>query len=237
MLNAENAEPLYIQLKNAVQSAIANGSFNQGDKIPTEIELAETYNVSRITVRKAIEELVREGYLTKRQGKGTFVNRPKIGRKIEHIISFTAACKANGVSSHSVVTERKKLKADADTAERLQIQPGESVLYIQRQRYAGEQPLMLENNYYPFERFAFLMEANLEGSIYELLRSEYNIDPNQPGETILQIVLADEPQAKLLEVPIGQPLFYMNTIIYDQNSKPVHVGKQFIIGDRYQFTL
>lgn len=77
---------------------------------------------------------------------------------------------------------------------------------------------MLENNYYPFDRFAFLMEANLEGSIYELLRSEYNIDPNQPGETILQIVLADEPQSKLLEVPIGQPLFYMNTIIYDQYS-------------------
>lgn len=118
MLNSEQAEPLYIQLKKAVQSAIANGAFSSGDKIPTEIELSETYNVSRITVRKAIEELVNEGYLTKRQGKGTFVNAPKIGRKIEHVISFTAACKANGVSSHSVVTERTKLKADQETAER-----------------------------------------------------------------------------------------------------------------------
>ncbi|OKP70051.1 GntR family transcriptional regulator [Paenibacillus helianthi] len=237
MLNSEKVEPLYIQLKKAVQSAIANGTFNPGDKIPTEIELSATYNVSRITVRKAIEELVSEGYLTKRQGKGTFVNALKIGRKIEHIISFTAACSANGVSSHSIITERKKIRADQETAERLQIQQGEPVLYIQRKRYAGERPLMLENNYYPFDRFSFLMEENLEGSVYNLLRDRYQIDPNQPGETVLQITLADEQQAQLLEIPIGQPLFYMNTIIYDQHSQPVHVGKQYIIGDRYQFTL
>ncbi|MBT2292171.1 GntR family transcriptional regulator [Paenibacillus albidus] len=237
MLNADQAEPLYIQLKKAVLSAIDNGTFNQGDKIPTEIELSQTYNVSRITVRKAIEELVSAGYLIKRQGKGTFVNVPKIGRKIDHIISFTAACKANGVTSHSVVTENKKIKADPETAERLQIQQGEFLLYIQRIRYAGERPLMLENNYYPYDAFSFLMEENLEGSVYELLRNRYDIDPNQPGETVLQITLADEHQAKLLEIPIGQPLFYMNTIIYDQDGKPVHVGKQYIIGDRYQFTI
>lgn len=237
MLNSEQAEPLYIQLKKAVQSAIANGTFNSGDKIPTEIELSETYNVSRITVRKAIEELVNEGFLTKRQGKGTFVNAQKIGRKIEHIISFTAACKANGVSSHSVVTERIKLKADQETAEPFTNTAGEPVLYIQRKRYAGERPLMLENNYYSYDRFSFLMDEQLEGSVYELLRNRYHIDPNQPGESILQITLADEQQAKLLEIPIGDPLFYMNTIIYDQDSQPVHVGKQYIIGDRYQFTL
>lgn len=96
---------------------------------------------------------------------------------------------------------------------------------------------MLENNYYSYDRFSFLMDEQLEGSVYELLRNRYHIDPNQPGESILQITLADEQQAKLLEIPIGDPLFYMNTIIYDQDSQPVHVGKQYIIGDRYQFTL
>jgi DNA-binding GntR family transcriptional regulator len=237
MLNVDKAEPLYIQLKKAVQSAIHNGTFNQGDKIPTEIELSDTYNVSRITVRRAIEELVTEGYLVKQQGKGTFVNTPKIGRKIEHIISFTAACKVNGLTSHSVITERKVVEADADTAQRLQLQQGDQVLYIQRKRYAGDRPLMLENNYYPYERFSFLLEENLEGSVYELLRSKYDIEPNQPGETVLQITLADEAQAKLLEVPIGEPLFYMNTIIFDQYGRAVHIGKQYIIGDRYQFTL
>ncbi|KAF6577880.1 GntR family transcriptional regulator [Paenibacillus sp. EKM212P] len=237
MLNSDQAEPLYIQLQKAVKTAIHNGTFTQGSRIPTETELSETYNVSRITVRKAIAELVHEGYLTKRQGKGTFVNVPKIGRKIEHVISFTAACKSNGLSSHSVVTEREIIEADEEIAHQLQLQQGEKVLYIQRKRYAGDRPLMLENNLYPYDRFSFLMEEQLEGSVYELLRHKYSIDPNQPGETILQIALADEYQAKLLETAIGQALFYMHTIIYDQHGGPVHVGKQYIIGDRYQFSI
>lgn len=108
MLNSDQAEPLYIQLQKAVKTAIHNGTFTQGSRIPTETELSETYNVSRITVRKAIAELVHEGYLTKRQGKGTFVNVPKIGRKIEHIISFTSLPANPTASLHTVWSQNVK---------------------------------------------------------------------------------------------------------------------------------
>ncbi|WP_068618534.1 GntR family transcriptional regulator [Paenibacillus tuaregi] len=237
MLNPEQAEPLYIQLKKAIHTAITNEEFKHGEKIPTEIELSNRFNVSRITVRKAVEELCQEGYLVKRQGKGTFVNQAKIGRKIEHVIGFTAACAANGISSHSVVTQKEVIKPDADVLHKLGLEPGELVVFIQRKRYGGDNPLMLENNYYPYKRFAFLLNESLEGSLYELLREKYDIDPCQPGETTLEIVLADEQKAKLLDTAIGKPLFYMYTMINDQNGQPVHVGKQYIIGDRYQFTL
>lgn len=237
MLNAGNEQPLYIQLKKAIQSAIQNGTFKEGDQIPTETELSEMYSVSRITVRKAVAELVQEGYLVKRQGKGTFVNTPRVGRKIDHVISFSAACQDSGLPSQSIVTERKLLKADHETAELLRLHPGDQVLYIQRKRYAGDLPLMLENNYFDYSRFAFLMHEPLDGSLYDLLRTKYQIDPSKPGETILQLALADEQQAKLLEIPIGEALFYMKTVIYDQNDQPVHAGKQYIIGDRYQFSL
>ncbi|WP_160725479.1 GntR family transcriptional regulator [Bacillus sp. USDA818B3_A] len=237
MLNAENQEPLYIQLKKALQAAILNDTYQQGEKIPTEPELSEQYNVSRITVRKAVEELVKEGYLIKQQGKGTFVHRPKIDRKIEHVMGFTAACEANGFSSHSEVTKKELIQADAGLREALQLGENEQVIYIQRKRYAGDHPLMLENNYYPFNRYSFLLDEPLEGSLYDLLREKYDIHPDQSGKTTLEIVLADEDQAKVLETSIGKPLFYMNTLIYDQEGRPVHVGKQYIIGDRYQFTL
>lgn len=237
MLNSDHPEPLYIQLKKALQSAISNGLFQQGERIPTEPELSERYNVSRITVRKAVEELTREGYLTKRQGKGTFVSHSKIGRKIEHVMGFTAACKANGLSSRSTVTVKELVVPDSGLVQALRLTEGEKAIYIQRKRYAGDSPLMLENNYYPEARFSFLMDEPLEGSLYDLLRDKYGIDPIQPGETTLEIVLADENQARLLETSIGKPLFYMKTMIYDQHGLPVHVGKQYIIGDRYQFTL
>ncbi|RRJ64080.1 GntR family transcriptional regulator [Paenibacillus oralis] len=237
MLNADHPEPLYIQLKKAIQSNIFNGMFQQGEKIPTETELSERYNVSRITVRKAVEELVQEGYLTKRQGKGTFVSHAKIGRKIEHLIGFTAACEANGYTSRSEVTQREIVAPDAELQHELKLAKGEQAIYIQRKRYAGDSPLMLENNYYPERRYSFLLDEPLEGSLYDLLRDKYGIDPNQPGETTLEIVLADEEQARLLETEIGKPLFYMKTVIGDDQGLPVHVGKQYIIGDRYRFTL
>ena len=239
MLNADHQEPLYIQLKKAVQAAILNDQFQQGEKIPTEVELSERYDVSRITVRKAVEELVKEGYLVKRQGKGTFVSLRKIDRKIEfdHVMGFTAACQANGLSSHSIVTKKELIKPDAALRQLLQLAKDEKVLYIQRKRYAGDAPLMLENNYYPGTRFRFLLEEALEGSLYDLLREKYGISPEQSGKTTLEIVLADEEKAQLLETSIGKPLFLMKTVIFDQNNDPVHVGKQYIIGDRYQFTL
>ncbi|PGV53572.1 GntR family transcriptional regulator [Bacillus sp. AFS037270] len=237
MLNAENQEPLYLQLKKAIQAAILNDTYQQGEKIPPEPELSEQYNVSRITVRKAVEELVKEGYLIKQQGKGTFVHLPKIDRKIEHVMGFTAACEANGFTSHSEVTKKEVIQVDADLREALQLEKDEQVIYIQRKRYAGDSPLMLENNYYPYHRYSFLLDETLTGSLYELLREKYDIHPDQSGKTTLELVLADEEQAQLLETSIGKPLFYMKTLIYDQQGRPVHVGKQYIIGDRYQFTL
>ncbi|MBT2658824.1 GntR family transcriptional regulator [Bacillus sp. ISL-18] len=237
MLNADHQEPLYRQLKKAIQAAILNDTYQQGEKIPTEPELSEQYNVSRITVRKAVEELVKEGYLVKQQGKGTFVSLPKIDRKIEHVMGFTAACQANGFTSHSKVTKTEVMKGDADLRKALQLEKDEKVLYIQRKRFAGDNPLMLENNYYPYNRYSFLLDETLDGSLYDLLREKYEIFPNQSGKTTLEIALADEEQAQLLETSIGKPLFYMNAVIYDQHGRPVHAGKQYIIGDRYQFTL
>ncbi|ULT56554.1 GntR family transcriptional regulator [Neobacillus drentensis] len=237
MLNADHQEPLYRQLKKAIQAAILNDTYQQGEKIPTEPELSEQYNVSRITVRKAVEELVKEGYLVKQQGKGTFVSLPKIDRKIEHVMGFTAACQANGFTSHSEVTKTEVMKGDADLRKALQLEKDEKVLYIQRKRFAGDNPLMLENNYYPYNRYSFLVDETLDGSLYDLLREKYEIFPTQSGKTTLEIALADEEQAQLLETSIGKPLFFMNAVIYDQHGRPVHAGKQYIIGDRYQFTL
>ena len=95
----KNAQlPLYAQLMKEIKEQIQNGMYKPGSKIPTEIELANHYQVSRITVRRTIEELCAQGLLIKRQGKGTFVEAPKIYRKVEkeNNLSFSASCHANG---------------------------------------------------------------------------------------------------------------------------------------------
>ncbi|WHY01314.1 GntR family transcriptional regulator [Neobacillus sp. DY30] len=237
MLNVDHQEPLYIQLKKAIQVEILNEKFQQGERIPNEKELMEQYNVSRVTVRKAVEELVKEGYLVKLHGKGTFVSHTKIERKIKHVMGFTAACKANGYPSHSVVTKKEIVDPDTSIKKALQLEADEKAIFIQRKRFAGDSPLMLENNFYPYNRYYFLLEESLEGSLYDLLSEKHGIKPIKSGATTLDIVLADEEKANLLETTIGKPLFYMNTIIHDQHGRPVHIGRQYIIGDRYQFTI
>ncbi|HFZ0531578.1 TPA: GntR family transcriptional regulator, partial [Klebsiella pneumoniae] len=85
-LQQNTSVPLYRQLKDKILSDISSGKLAEGEKIPTEIELSELYNISRITVRNAVKELVAEGYLVKKQGKGTFVCLPKIERKVVHLL-------------------------------------------------------------------------------------------------------------------------------------------------------
>ena len=98
LTDGKAAIPLYQQVIDIIKNEINSGAYKAGARIPNEFELAESYKVGRVTVRRAIEELVQQGYLTKRQGKGTFVNAPKLKRKIRQkgdVQSFTEGCAAN----------------------------------------------------------------------------------------------------------------------------------------------
>ena len=96
-LNSESAEPLYRQLAGKLKKEMDDGTFSAGSKLPTENELVETYKVSRVTVRKALDSLTQQGYLERRSGKGTFVAEKKIQRGLSGVIGFklpvrTARC-------------------------------------------------------------------------------------------------------------------------------------------------
>lgn len=236
-LQQDSFTPLYQQIKEEMRAAIENGSLKHGDKIPAEPELSEQYNVSRITVRKAISDLVSEGYLIKKQGKGTFVSKPKIQRKIEHLLSFSEACHANGMKASSIIIKREVIPPTENQRELLRLEDDDQVLYIQRVRSANGDPIMLENNYYPYNKFKFLCDENLDGSLYELLSKKYGITPNGSSGSSLEIVRANGEISRLLNVPQGEPLFYMKTCVYDTEMQPIHIGRQYMIGEQYKFYL
>jgi DNA-binding GntR family transcriptional regulator len=237
MLKQDDQIPLYIQLKESIRSSIVNGQLKFGDKIPTELELSEEYKISRITVRKAILELVEEGYLVKKQGKGTFVNKRKIERKIVHFLSFSDACRANGLIPSSKVIKKEIIQPTPRDQKLLQLEDGDALLFIQRVRYASDSPIMLENNYFSYKEFHPLLSEDLDASVYKVLEEKLNVKPTEAGETSLEIVRAGEEEIQLLNVASGEPLFYMETLVYDENGKPVHIGKQYIVGDSYKFIL
>ena len=132
--------------------------------------------------------------------------------------------------------ERKIISATPELAEKLQLTVGDEVIYTQRKRMADGMPILLENNYFDKKRFESLLTADLTGSLYQLLAKQEVLAIN-PGETTLELAIADDQLAKIMEVGIGTPFFYVNTLINDQNQQPIHLGYQYYLGEVYKFSL
>lgn len=241
MLENNTAIPLYAQLKEKIISDINNETLKYGDKIETEQEIMKKYNLSRITVRRAISELVAEGYLVKKQGKGTFVIKNKIERKIINtsdslkIMSFTKELKENNIKASSKIIELKIVPGIEEFNQKLGLAKNSKLIFMKRVRYANDSPMTIEENYFAYDKFKGLLEEKIEGSLYELLEKKYNVIPTRSSRQEIEIVKSDEEQSKLLNVPTFEPLFYFSGVTYDENDNPIHIAKRYIIGSKYKF--
>ena len=226
MPGTNNTMPLYLQVKERIRSSIAAREYRNGEKLPTEMELCQQYQVSRITVRKAVEELCQEGFLVKKQGKGTFVKQKKIHRKMEHLLSFSQACASNGMEPSADVLKKEAVRLEAWVAEEFGLKPGMDMVKIRRLRKADGVPIMLENNYYPYDAFQSLLQEDLEGSLYRLLEEKYQVIVESARDTYLDVVKADTEQSGLLEIGHGEPLYCMKMKVYDKAGREKIRGRK-----------
>ena len=233
-LDKNSMEPLFAQVEKSLSAAITAGRFLPGERIPTEPELADMYGVSRITIRRAIDELCQHGMLVKRQGKGTFVRERKMARKIEHSASFSEACIASGMVPTAAVMKREILKsAPSEISSRPEFDH-DKILYIQRSHYADGSPIMIENNYYPYSRYEFLMSEPLDGSLFTTLAA-HGIEIGDSENSYIDAIAATRGQAALLSVLVGDPLFLLYREMLDKNGHLIYVGRQHIAASRYRF--
>lgn len=225
--------PMYRQLSNIIRTNVENGVYEANQKIPTEMELSKKYNVSRVTVRKALEELVEDGILLRKQGKGTFISEKKTTNTNYPQTSFADACLMSGkkpttrLLSYSMEVPTKKI------ADFFGIEQTEMVIKIRRIRMADGEPIILEIDYFP-ESFAFLADEALTDSI-ALILNRNNIYPIH-GETVTTICYATEEESKVLNVDVEQPLLYIRGEIRNEDMSPVQVSKQIIRTDLYRLT-
>ena len=235
-LDQTSIVPLYKQLKDLIKKQILSGELKPNQKIPSELELSQQYQISRITVRNAISELVDEDMLIKKQGKGTFVYRPKIEDDLLNGSSFTNLCRRNGmVPGSRTLKLMLKEPTDRDVRE-LQLGPGEKVIYLQRLRYANGQPVILENNYFP-EHFTSLLDESLDDvSLYSVLREKYGVYLGASSK-VIQITEALDAEAALLGVRVKTPLLQVREVCYDRDDLPVHRTKVLILGDKFKYII
>ena len=233
ILNSESASPLYRQLMQRLRSDIAAGVYPVHSRIPSEQEFCEKYQVSRVTVRKALAELTREGLLRRMQGKGTFVCAPRIHQSLRDVNSFHEACRVMGSKPGTKVIAAHVVEAEEETCEDLLLKERKAVEIV-RLRMADELPVMLETNRFPMA-CEWLLEEELTGSLYGLLE-EHGLEPSR-GVHEISLCYATPAQAKLLGVNAGDALLQLDQVICDQHGAPLHTSHQVIRGDRFTFRI
>ena len=233
-LRADSSSPLYHQLMQRISSDIERGTYPIGSRIPPEHELEELYQVSRVTVRRALAELTSEGLLERKQGKGTFVSMPSGRIQLKNLHSFHDSCRLNRVRPSTDVVHIRETEADSADVEELSLNAGSRVLEILRVRRADGVPVVLERNRFSLA-YAWLQDQDLTGSLYVLLR-EYGVEPKLAVHDV-SLRFASEEEAGLMETEQGSPLVCLHEVIYDQRGRPLHNSIQLIRGDRFVFRI
>jgi GntR family transcriptional regulator len=224
--------PKYQSVHDAILVAIEG--LAAGTAMPTERELCLTYSVSRATVRQALGQLELEQRVFRRQGKGTFVARPKIEQRLE-LMSHTEGMRERGIVPSSKLIDVHRIPAGIDVGAQLGLSPKSEVLRIERLRLADGEPIAIEVLYLNADRFDGISGALSDnGSLYQLLSSNYGVELATAEETI-EAVIAEGRDAALLKCQPGMPLLMLSRRTLDTSGQPTEFVRSLYRGDRYRF--
>ncbi|MBC5646940.1 GntR family transcriptional regulator [Christensenella tenuis] len=229
--------PLYYQLKQFMIENIENGKLKEGDAVPTEEELCGILNISRATIRQAFSELVNEGHLKRQKAKGTFIAKPKVeGRFFQVIESFNDEMKKKGLQPSSVVVD-SGIMHDREVLEQLSLDGRSSCVYINRVRYANNDPMVYARTYLPAKPFKELLKVDLgKHSLYKTLEEKFGVVVHRVSRR-LQVGLADGELSELLAIPEGSPIYVVYTLSYTKNGTPVEYSIAKYRGDLNEFRI
>ena len=231
----QNGIPLYHQLKEIFIEKITNGEWQPGEIIPNESQLCEQYGVSRGPVRQALDQLVREGLLARKQGKGTWVLPPKIERGLGGFYSFTTLIEQKGLRPSARLLGFEVTTPTGGVARSLGLTTAEPVFKIRRLRLADEEPLILETIYVPQAVCPGLTDTQVASvPLYTLLESRYGVRLVRARQ-FFEPVVADEYEAQVLEIAKGAPVLLVQNITYATGDRPVVLSKAIMRGDRVRY--
>lgn len=222
--------PLYLQLANKLRDSINDGQIGTGKALPSERALADLTGASRVTIRKAIEQLVDEGLLLRRHGSGTFI-APRIEQPGTALTGFSADARHRGKAPGSIWIVKTISSPSPEEATNLALRPGSQVVRLGRVRIADDEPLAIEHAIVP----ADLLPA-LE-SVGDSLYAALDLTGNRPvkGMQKLRASLATPIEAGLLSIREGSEILRIERRTYLRDGTPVEFTRSAYRGDRYEF--
>ena len=221
MALANRRPPLADYVRSELKQLIVSGKCPVGSRLPSESDLCDQYNVSRITLREAVQGLVQEGYVVRRQGSGTYVTRrPKLQNSLDTNFSYTEYLEHAGIRAGKKLLSAKMPDADGETAEALSVEPGTRVVEVRRLRTADGRPAVYSVDALPADIVSVTADRKaLRGSLYRLLAEKGH--PVDHGEAIVAPAVAQRELAQLLDVENGTLLQHLKQIDYDGRDRAV----------------
>jgi GntR family transcriptional regulator len=232
IMSEELSKPLYNQIQEYIAELILSGKLAPDAKIQSEREFSEDLGVSRMTVRRALTELVNEGLLERRHGSGTYVAQPKVTYEAREMVSYIQAMNERNIATTSQLLEFEIMAASRRLADLLGSQIGSPLYRVSVIRFANRVPVILERGFFPQSRWPNLEEWNLEKtSVVDLLTSVYQVTPSRISQTVEAVVAADTV-AQQLRVDEGFPLLLLSRIIYNEDAdQPIVFSQDFLRSD------
>lgn len=237
IVDKSNPIPLYIQLSDWLERMIRSETFGLGSLLPSEEELSREVEVNRNTVRHAISLLVQKGLVEKRKGVGTLVKRkfPLYPvHKLNRMTSFVDDFEMDNVEIEDKIIAKEKIPATPELTDKLMLEPGEPVVRIGRLRIADKVPLVLEIQYYSFNRYGNLLDMGIKGSMYEILTKKFSADLDHSEQTI-RAVFPSEEIADSLDISQSVPCIFLESLAYTADDLCIEVLHSYYRGDRYLF--
>jgi GntR family transcriptional regulator len=234
MISHTSSTPLYTQIQDRLFEQIRGGELSPGERVPSELELAEQFNVSRMTARKALDGLVSRGLLFRHQGKGTFVAQNVVSYNLSTMLSFSATMRALG---HEVMTQvliQDVIPAPEPVAEKLMLQPGASVALIRRLRLLDGHPAAVHTSFLDYALFAPILQVDL--STNSLLTSIERIlpAPVSYSKDSVQARLVEPGDRSLLQITADSPVLNVEGVAYTANGQPIRFTRAVYRSDMFR---
>ncbi|QIQ21321.1 GntR family transcriptional regulator [Zophobihabitans entericus] len=227
--------PMHQHIQQDLLKKIQSGEYPEFSLIPKETELTEIYQVSRPTVRQAIQGLVNEGYLERKKRRGTIVRQKKIDQDFTHIIeSYDSEMNRKGLLPKTQVLMLKEDTATEDVAQSLNLKEGDKVYKLVRLRYAQNNPIVLVTTYLPFALLPDFMSHDFSQEKLYTVLEKLNFAITSIRRK-LEVLKADETTSDLLDIEEGDPIFYFHSTGYTRERIPVEYSISKYRGDMNSF--
>lgn len=233
-INRQSSVPLYQQLYDLWRGRILAGEWRPGDMLPTESDLLEQHQVSRVVVRQALNALVQEGLIYRQRGRGTFVAHPTVEQGLVRIVSFTEEMQQRGFKPETEVLGAELISAAPDIAAQLAVTPGAELVHIERLRLADGEPMSIEASYLVHSLCPNILSRHnfAEEPLREVLERDFGLRLGSARQSI-RAIAAEPARAEVLCMQAGAPLLFIERVSFTPQSVPVEFLRIFHRGDRY----